>query len=150
MYVYVMNSELTLEHVCVDSYKLALLPGSHALGTWTLKLCRHGESSVFVMWKAFKGREEIERPQLCMGILKDSDKKKTKVAGNLLHVSGCRGSNIIQIRCWTHGWTMRKMLPFCSKHAILMTSWSCKKRYQALCASHVHIPEKPAWEWGYL
>ena len=53
--------------------------------------------------------------------------KGTKVAGNLLHVSSYRASNIIHTERWSIiGWTTRKMLPFYFS-PILITSCSCRR-----------------------
>ena len=59
---------------------------------------------------------------------------------HLLHISGYQGVNIICTEHWTHTYTcswldnVQKYVPFCSKNCgpILITLWSCEKRYQAL------------------
>ena len=57
---------------------------------------------------------------------------------HLLHacISGYQGVNIIRTEHWTHSWlnNVQKYLLFCSKNCgpILITLWSCEKRYQAL------------------
>ena len=57
--------------------------------------------------------------------------KRAKVTGNLLHVSGYQGANIIHTECWTHSWLNNTQNG--SKN-FLITSWSHEKRYQALAA----------------
>ena len=61
----------TVTNHCSDhvSHKVccSLVPRVPCSGTRTLKLCRRGEPGIFCHVKSTKGRERVERPQLCMG-----------------------------------------------------------------------------------
>ena len=67
--------------------------------------------------------------------------KRVKVAGYLhvLHVSSYQESNIIHTEHWMHSWLNNTQNVFCSKNsgAILITSCSREKRYQALPATYL-------------
>ena len=96
--------------------------------------CAGVESLVFFAREQFQGCRET---LIVCGCTQRLNRKGTKVVYNILHISSNRGSNILHTERWTHSWLKTyKMLPFCSKNSgpILITSWSCEKRYQALPA----------------
>ena len=101
-------------------------PGSHAHERehWS---CAGVESLVFFLtWEVVKDRREVDATLIVCGCMRLRTEKGTKVAGNLLHVSSYRASNIIHTERWSIvGWTTRKMLPFCFC-PILITS--CLRR----------------------
>ena len=67
----------------------------------------------FVTWEAVKDRREVDTTLIVRGHMRLRTEKGTKVAGNLLHVSSYRVSNIIHTERWSIvGWTTRKTLPF--------------------------------------
>ena len=100
-----------------------LVPRLPRSGTRTLKLCRLG---IFSHVRGGKGRKEVERTQLCVGVPATQNRKRPKVVGNLLHISSYRALNNIHTERWSIvGWTTRKMLPFCFG-PILLTS--CLRR----------------------
>ena len=68
--------------ICITS----LVPRLPCSGTRTLKLCRRGEPGIFCHMKSAKGREEVERTSLCVGVRKFRTGKIPKVAGNLVHI----------------------------------------------------------------
>ena len=73
----------------------SLVPRFPRSRTRTLKLYRHGEPGIFCHVKSAKGREEVERTSLCVGVRKLRTGKRPKVAGNLVHISSYRASSII-------------------------------------------------------
>ena len=60
--------------------------------------------------------------------------KRAKIVGNLLHISSYREANILQTERQTHGWLNNTQNVAFFSGPILITSWSCKKRFQALPA----------------
>ena len=77
---------------CKDTSLVPRLPRS---GTRTLKWCRHGEPGIFSHVRSGKGRREVDATLIVRGCMRLRTEKGTKVAGNLLHVSSYRVSNII-------------------------------------------------------
>ena len=60
-----------------------------------LKLCRRGEPGIFCHVKNAKDRHQVDATLIVRGCMRLRTEKGTKVAGNLLHVSSYRASNII-------------------------------------------------------
>ena len=88
--------------------KASLVPRLPRSGTRTLKLCRRGEPGIFSQY--------LDATLIVRRRMRLRTEKGTKVAGNLLHVSSYRASNIIHTERWSIvGWTTRKtlLLPFC-------------------------------------
>ena len=75
--------------------KDSLVPRLPHSGTRTLKLCRRGEPGIFSHVRSGKDRREVDATLIVHGRMRLRTEKGTKVAGNLLHVSCYRASNII-------------------------------------------------------
>ena len=52
---------------------ISLVPRLPCSGTRTLKLCRQGDPGIFSHMSSLKGREEVEKPYLCVDIPEDSE-----------------------------------------------------------------------------
>ena len=102
---------------------LSLVPRLPHSGTRTLKLCMRVESLVFFLtWEALKDRHKVDATLIVRGCMRLSTEKGKKVAGDLLHVSSYRVSNIIHTERWSIvGWTTRKTLPFCFCPILVMS-----------------------------
>ena len=74
----------------------SLVPRLPRSGMQTLKLCRRGEPGIFSHVRSGKGRHEVDATLIVCGRMSLRTEKGTKIAGNLLHVSSYRASNIIQ------------------------------------------------------
>ena len=78
-----------------ESPHYTLVPRLPCSETRTLKLCRRGEPGIFCHMKSAKDRREVDATLIVRGRMRLRTEKGTKVAGNLLHVSSYRASNII-------------------------------------------------------
>ena len=112
-------------------------------GTQTLKLCRpgarRGEPGIFSHVRSEKAVDATRGN--CAWAYETQNRKGTKVAGNLLHVSNYRTSNNIHTII---GWTTCKTLP-----SVLVLFWlrhAYVKRYRALRAIHIRVPGEPGNE----
>ena len=77
----------------------SLVPRLPHSGTRTLKLCRRGEPGIFCHVKSVKDSRKVDATLIVHGHMRLRTEKGTKVAGNLLHVSSYRASNIIHAEC---------------------------------------------------
>ena len=119
----------------------------HVLRNAKLKLCRRGEPDIFCHVKSAKDRREVDATLIVHGRMWLRTEKGTKVAGNLLHVSSYRASNIIHTERWSVvGWTTRKrclsvFVLFCWRHAYVrkIPGSPCDK----------YLRSRRAWERGY-
>ena len=124
----------------------SLVPRLPRSGTRTLKLRRCGKPGIFSHVRSGKGRREVDATLIVRGRMRLRTEKGMKVAGNLLHVSSYRASNIIHTECWSiFGWTTPKLLLFC---------------FGPIWLRHAYIEKIPgsprdtyshsgrAWEWG--
>ena len=123
----------------------SLVPRLPRSGTRTLKFCRRGEPGIFSHVRSGKDRRKVDTNLIVRGRMRLRTEKGTKVAGNLLHVSSYRVSDIIHTDRWSIvGWTTRKTLPFYFG-PILITS-CLRKRYRALRAINIRVPGEPGNE----
>ena len=126
---------------------LASFPGSHA---WEPKhwSCAGVESLVFILtWEAVKDRHEVDATLIVRGRMWLRTEKGTKVAGNLLHVSSYRVSNIIHTERWSViGWTTRKRCL-----SVFVLFWLCHAYVRKIPGSprDTYSHSGRAWEWGY-
>ena len=86
---------LHLIYVCQLSVVPSLVARLPHSGTRALKLCRRGEPGIFSHVRSGKDRREVDATLIVHGRMRLRTEKGTKVAGNLLHVSSYRASNII-------------------------------------------------------
>ena len=73
----------------------SLVPRLPRSGMQTLKFCRRGEPGIFCHVKSTKDRREVDTTLIVHGRMRLRTEKGTEVAGNFLHVSSYRASNII-------------------------------------------------------
>ena len=123
----------------------SLVPRLPHSGTWTLKLCRRGEPGIFSHVKSAKDRHKVDATLIVRGHMSLRTGKRAKIAGNLLHVSSYRASNIIHTECWSIvGWTTRKTLPlFCFSPILIM---SCLRRRDSSSPCDTYSHFRRAWE----
>ena len=74
---------------------ISLVPRLPRSGTRTLKLWRRGEPGIFCHVKSGKDRHKVDATLIVRARMRLRTEKRTKVAGNLLHVSSYRASNIM-------------------------------------------------------
>ena len=97
-HLHVLPSELGIKQLS-NMYKCSLVPRLPHTGMQTLKLCRWGEPGIFSHMTTIIGREGVERPYLCVGVLEDSAAKRVKVVGDSLHISSRQGADILHTEC---------------------------------------------------
>ena len=102
------------------------LPGSHTPEREHWSFAAVESLVFFVTWKAPKVERRQRGFNCAWAYPRLRTGKRAKIAGNLLHISSYRASNIIHTERWSIvGWTTRKTLPFCFG-PILITS--CLRR----------------------
>ena len=148
MYMYVATYIHTGACVPIRKHSLAVasFPSSHALERehWS---CAGMESLVFfLMWEAVKDRRKVDATLIVRGHMSLRTEKGTKIAGNLLHVSSYRASNIIYTKHWNIvGWATCKTLPFCFGPILIM---SCLRRKIPGSPCDTYLHSRRAWERG--